>query len=109
MDNRPNKNGLVNNHIPKFGFFKTDLDPVMSFDLLTGYFAHPVFTQSLRPKTQRKCTSRSKKTQENFQHQKSSNRTRTPIDGKTQENFSATSIKQDSITNPIVESNALNF
>ena len=41
MDNRPDENGLVNNHIPKSGFFKTDLDPVMSLGLLTGYFAHP--------------------------------------------------------------------
>jgi hypothetical protein len=35
MDNRPNENDLVNNHIPKFGFFKTNLDPVMSLSLLT--------------------------------------------------------------------------
>jgi hypothetical protein len=41
MDNRPDENGLVNNHIPKSGFFKTDLDLVMSLGLLTGYFAHP--------------------------------------------------------------------
>jgi hypothetical protein len=39
MDNRPDENGLVNNHIPKSRFFKTDLDLVMSLDLLTGYFA----------------------------------------------------------------------
>jgi hypothetical protein len=41
MDNRPDENGLVNNHIPKSGFFKTDLDSVMNLGLLTGYFAHP--------------------------------------------------------------------
>jgi hypothetical protein len=41
MDNRPDENGLVRNHIPKSGFFKKDLDPVMSLDILTGYFAHP--------------------------------------------------------------------
>ena len=40
MDNRPDENGLVNNHIPKSGFFKTDMDPVMGLGLLTGYFAH---------------------------------------------------------------------
>jgi hypothetical protein len=44
MDNRSDENGLVSNHIPKFGFFKMDLDPVMSFGLLTGYFAHPYFS-----------------------------------------------------------------
>jgi hypothetical protein len=41
MDNRPDENGLVINHIPKSGFLKTDLDPVMSLGLLIGYFAHP--------------------------------------------------------------------
>jgi hypothetical protein len=41
MNNRPNENDLVNNHIPKSEFFKMDLDPVMDLGLITGYFAHP--------------------------------------------------------------------
>jgi hypothetical protein len=43
MDNRPDENSLVNNHIPKSRFLKTDLNPVMSLGLLTGYFAYTYF------------------------------------------------------------------
>jgi hypothetical protein len=51
MDNRLDENGLVNNHIPKSEFFKTDLDPIMSLDLLTEYFAYPYQFLSNRTQT----------------------------------------------------------
>jgi hypothetical protein len=54
MDNRPDENGLINNHIPKSEFFKTDLDLIMGLDLLTGYFAHPYKNVIIKKKT-REC------------------------------------------------------